>query len=188
MRLLYERLSLDLGSAQIIQDDLISRWSGLYLQSCFSQIRSYTDSCQGFRGGLPIGVSPLKPLQSSDWSLPLLIYLVNKLYCGGAAQSLSYVQLLATPWTVACQTPLSMGFSRQEHWSGEPCPPPGDLPDPGIKPTSLVSPALTGGFFTSRATWEALKLYWGLQYFRNYFRATTLGKRKIRSLPSESFC
>ena len=40
----------------------------------------------------------------------------------------------ATPWTVACQAPLSMGFSRQEYWSGLPCPSPGDLPDPGIEP------------------------------------------------------
>ena len=44
----------------------------------------------------------------------------------------SHVWLLVTPWTVACQAPLSMGFSRQEHWRGLPCPPPGDLPDPGI--------------------------------------------------------
>ena len=49
-----------------------------------------------------------------------------------------------------------MGFSRQEFWSGLPFPPPGDLPDPGIEPTSLMSPALTGRFFTSSATWEAL--------------------------------
>ena len=67
-----------------------------------------------------------------------------------------HVQLFVTPWTIACQAPLSMGFSRQEHWSGFPCPPPGDLPDPGIKPSSLTSPALAGGFFTSSATWEAL--------------------------------
>ena len=48
------------------------------------------------------------------------------------------------PWTAALQALLSMGFSRQEHWSGLPCPPPGDLPDPGIKPISLMSPALPG--------------------------------------------
>ena len=48
----------------------------------------------------------------------------------------SCVQLFATLWTVACQAPLSMGFSRQEHWSGLPCFPPGDLPNPGIKPRS----------------------------------------------------
>ncbi|CAI9164456.1 unnamed protein product [Rangifer tarandus platyrhynchus] len=48
-----------------------------------------------------------------------------------------------------------MGFSRQEYWSGLPFPPPGDLPDPGIKPGSLTSPALAGGFFTTNTTWEA---------------------------------
>ena len=50
----------------------------------------------------------------------------------------------ATLWTVVHQVPLSMGFSRQEHWSGLPCPPPGDLPDPGIQSASLMSPALAG--------------------------------------------
>ena len=49
-----------------------------------------------------------------------------------------------------------MGFSRQEFWSGLPFPPPGVFPDPGIDPTSLMSPALAGGFFTSSATWEAV--------------------------------
>ena len=58
----------------------------------------------------------------------------------------SHVQLFLTPWTVAHQAPLSMGFSREEYWSGLPCPPPGDLPNPGIKPTSLTSSALAGGF------------------------------------------
>ena len=55
-----------------------------------------------------------------------------------------------TPWTLAQQAPLSMGFSRQEYWSGLLFPPPGDLPDPGIEPTSPASPALAGGFFTSK--------------------------------------
>ena len=54
----------------------------------------------------------------------------------------SVVSDSATPWTVACQTPLSMGFPRHEYWSGVPFPPPGDLPDPKIKPPSPVSPAL----------------------------------------------
>ena len=57
-------------------------------------------------------------------------------------RSSSRVQLCVTPWTAACQAPLSMGFSRQEHWSGLPCPPPRDLPDPGIEPTSPESLAL----------------------------------------------
>ena len=62
---------------------------------------------------------------------------------------------LATPWIVAWQAPLSMEFSRQEHWGGLPCPPPGDLPDPGIETVSLSSPALAGRFYTTSATWEA---------------------------------
>ena len=56
----------------------------------------------------------------------------------------SPVQLFTTPWTVAHQAPLSISFSRQDYWSGSPCPPPGDLPDPGIELASLVSPALAG--------------------------------------------
>ena len=55
---------------------------------------------------------------------------------------------------IACQAPLSMGFSRQEYRSGLPCLPPEDLPDPGIEPVSLVSPTLAGRFFTTSAIWE----------------------------------
>ena len=58
------------------------------------------------------------------------------------------VQLFVTPWTVACQASLSTGFSKQEYWSGLPSPPLGDLPHPGIKPASLMSPALADRFFT----------------------------------------
>ena len=60
-----------------------------------------------------------------------------------------------TSWTVACQAPLSTGFSRQEHWSGLPCPPPGGHPHAGTKPASHVSPALVGGVFTTSTSWEA---------------------------------
>ena len=59
----------------------------------------------------------------------------------------SYVRLFATPWTIAYQAPLSMGFSRQEYQSGWPCPPPGVLPDPGIEPVSLMSPIVAGRFY-----------------------------------------
>ena len=62
---------------------------------------------------------------------------------------LRLVQHFVTPWTVACQAPLSMGFLRKEYWSGLPFPPPGHVPDPGVKPTSPVSSALTRGFFTT---------------------------------------
>ena len=63
----------------------------------------------------------------------------------------SHVWLFENLRTVACQVPLSMGFSRQEYSSGLPCPPPGDLPDPGIEPKSLK---FVGGLFTSSTTWE----------------------------------
>ena len=62
------------------------------------------------------------------------------------------------PWTIAHQFPLSLGFSRQQYWRGLPFPPPRDLPDPGIKRLSPVSPALAGGFFTICATWETLSV------------------------------
>ena len=65
------------------------------------------------------------------------------------AQSLSCVHLFATPWTVARQAPLSMGFSRQEYWSGLPFPIPGDFPNQGIKPAFLVSPELAVRSFTT---------------------------------------
>ena len=67
----------------------------------------------------------------------------------------SHVQFFASLWTVAHQALLSMGFSRQEYWSGLPCPPSGALPDPGIEPASLMSPALAGRFFTTSNIWEA---------------------------------
>ena len=65
-----------------------------------------------------------------------------------SAQSLGYGQLFAAPWTIACPSPLSMGFSRQEYRNGLPLPTPGDLPDPGIK-LSPVSSAFAGRFFTT---------------------------------------
>ena len=67
----------------------------------------------------------------------------------------SCVRLFATPWTVAHQAPLSLGFSRQEYWSGVPFPPPGDLPGSGTESRSLRSTALAGEFFTTDATGEA---------------------------------
>ena len=78
-------------------------------------------------------------------------------WCHACVLSLfSRVQLFVTPWTAVHQAPLSMGFSRQEYWSGLPFPPPGDLLNSGIKPESLISPALADRFFTSSATWGAM--------------------------------
>ena len=69
--------------------------------------------------------------------------------CGGGDGGLisKLCPTLVTPWTVARQVPLPMGFSRQEYWSGVPLLPAGDLPNPEIEPVSLASPALAGGFF-----------------------------------------
>ena len=84
------------------------------------------------------------------WSVVDLQVCIN--YCA-ALRCFSHVWLCVTPWTAACQVPLSMGFSRQEYWNGLTYAPSGDLPDPGIE---LASPALKCGFFTSSATWESL--------------------------------
>ena len=70
---------------------------------------------------------------------------------------------LSIPWTIALQAPLSMGFLRQEYWSGLPFPLPGGLPDPKIKPTLLMSLALTGRFFTTSTTSEVHRTSWLLQ-------------------------
>ena len=71
----------------------------------------------------------------------------------------SCVWLFEAQWIIAHQAPLSMEFSRQEYWSGVTFPTAGDLPDPGIEPTSLAYPVLAGRFFTTSATWEALVYY-----------------------------
>ena len=82
---------------------------------------------------------------------------------------LSHARLFVILWTVAHQAPLSMGFSRQEYWSGLLCPSPGVLPDPEIKASS---PALAGGVFTTSATWEAM--VWWDQSNQGVFRAQTV--------------
>ena len=71
----------------------------------------------------------------------------------------SQVQLFATLWMVARQTPLSTGFSRREYRSGLPCPSPGYLPNPGIELISLMSPEMAGGFFTTSTTWKEYYIY-----------------------------
>ena len=78
--------------------------------------------------------------------------------CGGSGLVAKLCPTLCDPMTVAFQVPLSMGFSRQEHWSGVPFPSLGEIPDPGIKPESLTSPALAGRFFTSQGDGECVLL------------------------------
>ena len=90
--------------------------------------------------------SPRSQSQRADGKTILLI---GRIHNACLLSDFSHVQLFETLWTVACQPHLSMRFSRQEYWSGFPVPPPGDLPDPGVKPTSLVSPALAGRFLTT---------------------------------------
>ena len=82
-----------------------------------------------------------------------------------SAKSLQSCLTLCDP--MDCSPPGSMGFSRQEYWSGLPCPPPGDLPHPGIESTSLISAALAGCFFTTSTTWEALKFSVWVCFFFN---------------------
>ena len=110
----------------------------------------------------------LPDLLGSNFGSAISSYLIlNKLYtlsvpvfpflkwglCACVLNCFSRVRLFATPWTVAHQAPLSMGFFRQEYWSG--LPPLGDLSNPGIEPLFLISLALAGKFFTASATWEA---------------------------------
>ena len=97
-------------------------WMGIFLKSSPWQQRRMTPCCQQTYGtgvGVQVRACVLSHSIMSDSVWP--------------------------QWTVACRDPLSMGFSRQVYWSGLPCPPPGALPDPGIKPESLASPALAAG-------------------------------------------
>ena len=79
-----------------------------------------------------------------------------------------------------------MEFSRQEYWSRLPCPPPGDLPDPGIKPKSFALPALAGGFFTTRTTWRVPEkiifyLFFGINLVGCYFKGEVTEMRQCNS-------
>ena len=89
----------------------------------------------------------------NHFSLPFLRLFLDVCVC--MLNHFSCVRLFATLWTAACQASLSMGLSRQEYCSGLPCPPPGNLPDPGIQPSFPRSLVLTGGFSTTSDTWQA---------------------------------
>ena len=115
-------------------------------------------------GGPSIGVSAptsVLPMNTQDWS-PLgwtgwisLKSTLTSTPCVCAKSLQSCLTLLA-PEAVVHQTPLSIGFSRQEYWGGFPCPPSEDLPDSGIEPQSLMSPVFAGGFFITSTTWEGI--------------------------------
>ena len=97
----------------------------------------------------PVVSVPLWILCTTMDSWNYLSFGKGEFHLPSVCSSVQLCRLFVTPWTVAHQAPLCMGFPRQEHWSVLPCPPPGDLPNPGLGPTSLVSPALPGGLFTT---------------------------------------
>ena len=102
--------------------------------------------------------------------------------CAGV---LSHVRLLATPWIIVCQAPLSIRFFRQEYWSGLLFPIPGDLPDSGIKLKSLVAPALAGRFFTSAPSGNPtpLRSTWIIVFYANFLSCFAVVKK--HPLPNE---
>ena len=102
-------------------------------------------SCASWKNDFPHDLICLLVLITDFSLLSMCVCVLSRFSC---------VWLFVILWTVAHQAPLSMSFSRQEYWSGLPCPPPGDLPHPGMEPMSLTSFALAGGFFTTSATWE----------------------------------
>ena len=102
--------------------------------------------------------------------------------CACMLSCFSHIQLFVTLWTVAREDPLSLEFSRQNYWSGLPCCPPGDPPDPGIEPKSLVSPAWADGFFTTSTNWEAQLIYvytYDMIYIYLYLSSVFLQNRNI---------
>ena len=100
----------------------------------------------GEGNGNPLQYSCLEnPMDRGIWEVAIGAYVLS---------CFSPSCLFATLWTIAHQASLSVGFSSQEYWSGLPCPPPGELPNPGIEPLSPASPMLAGRFFTTRVTWQ----------------------------------
>ena len=102
-------------------------WDNLFLEECSSHLDSFQSPLR------PVAPAPPALMLPAAWILSLCVCLLSRF---------SVVCLLATPWTVAHRASLSMGFPRQEYWSGLPFPSPGDLPNAGIEPTPPASPAL----------------------------------------------
>ena len=116
----------------------LSFWSPSSLHHVVSPGRSHSSPWWAFSLTLTLSASIPRPVPTCE-----------------CAKLLPSCPTLCDPMDCSCQAPLFMGFSRQEYCSGLPCPPPGDLPDSGIKPESLTSSALAHGFFIISATWEA---------------------------------
>ena len=126
----------------------------------FRDLLYNTWNCSMLCGSLDGRGSGGKWIHVCEWLSPFAVprcLTITTLLNGSACVCchFSCVRLCVTPWTVARQVPLFMGFPRQEYWSGLPCPPPGDLPNQRIEPASVLSPALVGRFFTTSASWEA---------------------------------
>ena len=99
----------------------------------------------------------------------------------------SCVWLCATLWTAACQAHLPMGFFKQEYWSGLLCPSPGDCPTQGSSPYPVSLPALTGRFFTTSTTWEALKDLHDSNYARCVLEHTSTNTRALIQSSSQPY-
>ena len=102
-----------------------------------SRVRLFvTPWAVAYQAPLSMGFSRQESWSGLQFPSPISQHKKGLINTSEPVKSLSFVLLFATPWTVAYQAPLSMGFSKQEYWSGMPFPPPGDLPDPGIEPGS----------------------------------------------------
>ena len=93
-------------------------------------------------GGMLVTNMEMLCLWSQSHMKGVFISMLMLLLCMHMLSCFSHVPLFATPWAITHQVPLSMEFSRQEYWSGFPCPPPGDLPNPGTEPASPKAPVL----------------------------------------------
>ena len=143
-----------LPSCGNISSLLTAPWPGWGWALCWDDHSRGDTECEG-PGWLGAGVLLWKKGFASLIRVPNWTSAISSL---GLLSCFSCVRLFATLRIVACQAPLSMEFPRQEYWSVLPCPPPRDLPDPGIKPMSLT---LAGGVSTTSATWETCS--WALE-------------------------
>ena len=125
---------------------------------------------------LEITIIPEFPFPKSNFQDSL-----RGVFCRARFEVQCSAQPCLTSWTVAHQAPLSMEFPRQEYWSGLPLPTPGDLPDPRMEPTSLVSPALAGKFFSTapcgKPSWVWIRIKPGSAYSSDYYLLTLFYSR-----------
>ena len=144
------------------------------------QMQGYKDCHVGCRATFLLGKSDERLRGSTCSGIKTTSFLVllkpwygllKWIVCIGLLCCVQLLQLCLTLWdlwTVAGQAPLSMGFSRQENWSGLPCPPPVDLPNPGIKPISLATPVFQAGSLTTEPPWKAHSLVYQYTNAWNY--------------------